>query len=207
MYCFVLVYIPGKLNSAHISSELLDGIYEYMECISRNHMINIIICLTTNSVIFYWWPVKQDVWIAYSMGKFLTLEGPGEGVDSTPHPYGFLPFTQKIFLRTIPEISWLFPTFVADTPINFFWQHFWDTQYKNIFLLFGLIKKIFLQPIPEISWLFPTFGCGYPYEIFFSENFVNTLWQHFWDTQYKFFVFVFCFNQKNLFTKPSWNNF
>ena len=28
-------------------------------------------------------------------------------------------------------------------------------------------------------------------------------WQHFCDTQSSFF----CFNQKNLFTKPSWNNF
>ena len=40
--------------------------------------------------------------------------------------------------------------------------------------------------IYEISWLFQTFGCGYPYDFFL--NFVYTLWQHFWDTQYKFFL-------------------
>ena len=75
-------------------------------------------------------------------------------------PYGFLPFTQKIFLRTIPEISWLFPTFGCGYPYEIFfsknfvytlWQHFCDTQYKNIFLFFGLIKKIFLQTLVEIN--------------------------------------------------------
>ena len=30
------------------------------------------------------------------------------------------------------------------------WQHFWDTQYKNIFLFFALIKKIFLQNLVKI---------------------------------------------------------
>ena len=68
-------------------------------------------------------------------------------------------------------------------------------------------QKIFLQPIPEISWLFPTFGCGYPYEFFFLEKFcfhpLTALLRH---AVQKYF-FVFCLNQKNLFTKPSWNNF
>ena len=29
-------------------------------------------------------------------------------------------------------------------------QHFWDTQYKNIFLFFASIKNIFLRPRVEI---------------------------------------------------------
>ena len=79
-------------------------------------------------------------------------------MDSTP-PYGFLPFTQKNFLQPIPEISWLFLTFGCGYPYEIFfsknfvytrWQHFWDTQYKNIFLFFALIKKIFLQNLVEI---------------------------------------------------------
>ena len=58
-------------------------------------------------------------------------------------PCGFLSFTQKIFRQPIPEISWLSQLLVADTPMKFFlsnnfvytlWQHFWDTQYKYIFL-------------------------------------------------------------------------
>ena len=64
-------------------------------------------------------------------------------------------------------------------------------------------QKIFLQPIPEISGLFPTGGGGYPYEIFFLEKFrfqtLTALLRH---AVQKYF-FVFCFNQKNLFTKPS----
>ena len=79
-------------------------------------------------------------------------------MDSTPPPYGFLPFTQNIFLQPIPEISWLFPTFGCGYPyeiffskilVNTLWQHFWDTQYKNIFLFFSAIKKIFLQNLLE----------------------------------------------------------
>ena len=50
--------------------------------------------------------------------------------------------------------------------------------------------------MPEISWLFPTFGCGYPYEILFSKNFVSTLWQHFWDTQYKNIFLFFALIKK-----------
>ena len=67
-------------------------------------------------------------------------------------------------------------------------------------------QKTIRQPIHDNTWLFPTFGCGYPYEIFFLENFCS-LWQHFWDTQYKNIFFIFSFNQKNLFTNPSWNTF
>ena len=73
---------------------------------------------------------------------------------------GFLPFTQKIFLQPIPEISWLFPTFGCGYPYEIFffskifvytlWQHFWYTQYKIIFLFFALIKKIILQILVEI---------------------------------------------------------
>ena len=52
----------------------------------------------------------------------------------------------KIFLQPIPDISWLFPTFGCGYPYEIFfskifvftrWQHFWDTQYKNIFLFFA----------------------------------------------------------------------
>ena len=32
--------------------------------------------------------------------------------------------------------------------------------------------------------------------IFFSTNLVYTLWQHFWDTQYKLFIIFFAYNQK-----------
>ena len=42
--------------------------------------------------------------------------------------------------------------------------------------------------------------------IFYSKIFVYTLWQHFWDTQYKNIFLNFCFNQ-NLITNPSWSNF
>ena len=65
------------------------------------------------------------------------------------------------------------------------------------------IKKIFSRPIPETSLIFPTFGCGYPYECFFFEKFcchpLTALLRH---PVQKYF-FVFCFNQKNLFTNPS----
>ena len=59
-----------------------------------------------------------------------------------------LPFTQKISLQPIPEISWLFRTFGCLYPYEIFvstlWQHFWDTKNKT------LIKKIFFQNLVEI---------------------------------------------------------
>ena len=90
----------------------------------------------------------------------LTLKGPGgEGIPPPP-PLGFLPFTQKIFRRPIPEISWLFLTVGCWYPYkkkskNFvytLWHQFWDNHYKNIFLFLALIKKIFLQALVEINF-------------------------------------------------------
>ena len=56
--------------------------------------------------------------------------------------------------------SLTFPNFWFRIPLWFFflqnffvyslWQHCCDTQYKNIFLFFALIKKFFLQPLVEI---------------------------------------------------------
>ena len=70
-----------------------------------------------------------------------------------------------------------------------------------------LLKKVFLQPIPEISWLFPKFWLRIPLWNFFFEKFcfhpLTALLGH----AVQIYFFVFCFNQKNLFTKPSWNNF
>ena len=41
-------------------------------------------------------------------------------LESTPPPYGFLSFTQKIFLQPIPENSRLFPTFECGYPYEIF---------------------------------------------------------------------------------------
>ena len=63
-----------------------------------------------------------------------TIRTGGGGVGFRPPPhYGFLPFTQKIFLQPIPEIYWLFPTF-ADTPIKFFFQKILSTPSDSTFV-------------------------------------------------------------------------
>ena len=67
---------------------------------------------------------------------------------------------------------------------------------------FSFTQKIFLQPIPEISWLL-NFWLQIPPWFSFSQK---NLLKPFWDTPYKNIFFIFGFNQKNLFTKPSWNN-
>ena len=71
----------------------------------------------------------------------------GGGELESTSPLRFLPFTQKIFLRPIPEISKLL---VADTPMIFFFFLFtpsdstFETPSK---FFFALIKKIFSQTL------------------------------------------------------------
>ena len=75
----------------------------------------------------------------------------GGGELESTSPLRFLPFTQKIFLRPIPEISKLL---VADTPLNLFpknlvytlLQHFRDTLYKNNFDFLPIIKNLLTNP-------------------------------------------------------------
>ena len=95
----------------------------------------------------------------------------------------WLPLTQKIFMQPIPEISWLL---VEDTHMKFFsstnfvytlWHHFWDTQYKHIFLIFcHLLKKSLGNPYLK-TWFYP-------------------LSQHFRDTKYKI---IFLLQSKKIF--------
>ena len=92
---------------------------------------------------------------------------------------GFLPFTQKI---SLPEISWLFPTFGCGFPYEIFlskhfvytlWQHFCYTQYKNIFYFFALIRKVFLHTQVEIIFGYNYFFkllLGTPLQIMWSKK-------------------------------------
>ena len=76
-----------------------------------------------------------------------------------PPPYGFLPFTQKIFRQPIPEISWL-PYFWLRIPLWIFslsknlvyslFHHFWDTLYIFCFN----DKKNYLQTLVVIFFRF-----------------------------------------------------
>ena len=76
-----------------------------------------------------------------------------------PTPCGFCILLKKSLGNSNLKILDFSQLLVADTPMNFsssknfvytLLQHFWDTQYKNIFLFFALIKKIFLQNLVEI---------------------------------------------------------
>ena len=72
---------------------------------------------------------------------------------------------------------------------------------------FALYSKNFFTTQTRNFLTFPNFWLLIPLWNFFFEKFcfhpLTALLRH---AVQKYF-FVFCFNQKNLFTKPSWNNF
>ena len=71
-------------------------------------------------------------------------------------PFGFLPFTQKFFIRPIPEISSLFPIFGCRYPLVYIHsKHFRDTQYQiNPFIkkIILLSRSIFFSFGSHIAW-------------------------------------------------------
>ena len=80
---------------------------------------------------------------------------------------------------------------------------------KNLAIRIRAWKKI-LNLLTTHTWnflTFPNFWLRIALWNFFFEKFcfhpLTALLRH---AEQKYF-FVFCFNQKNLFTKPSWNNF
>ena len=82
------------------------------------------------------------------------------------------------------------------------WKHFWDTQYKHIFLFFcHLLKKYSGNQYLKFVTLLN----------FFADTTMNFFYLVLLPIQSTFgrpsTKYSFCFNQKNLFTNPSWNNF
>ena len=130
-------------------------------------------------------------------------------------PLWFFALYSKFLRQPIPENSWLFHTFYCECPYKMNSEIFVLPPSRALlghpvqkkFILFSFHKqKSSYNPYLKFLDFSQLLVADTPIKNF-SKNFVYTLWQHFWDTRYKYIFFVFCFNQKNLFTKPSWNNF